>query len=71
MLTLQLNSPEIEAELKQHYGDNSQAIAQAFKDFLWEKRIKNDLKQAEIEIIEGKVVTAESAFQQVKSLYKA
>lgn len=67
MITIEINSPDLEQELQQRYGKNSQAIAKAFGDFLLEKRIQNDLQHADQELQEGLEISISDAFTIVKN----
>lgn len=67
MLTIEINSPELEKELQQYYGTNSQGIAKAFGDFLLEKRIQNDIQQSNQELQDGQEIALSDAFKIVKN----
>jgi hypothetical protein len=43
MLNIEINNPELEESLKQLYGNNKQSIANAFADFVQQRKIKQDI----------------------------
>jgi hypothetical protein len=43
MLNIEINNPELEESLKQLYGNNKKSIANAFADFVQQRKIRQDI----------------------------
>jgi hypothetical protein len=55
MLNIEINNPELEASLKQLFGNNQQSIARAFAEFVQQRKIKQDIgvSIAQLDAAEG------------------
>ena len=43
MLNIKIDNPELEANIKQTFGNDSQSLAEAFASFISKQRIKQDI----------------------------
>lgn len=68
MLTIQIDHPEIEQELKQAYDKNE--LSQVFTNFLLEKRIKSDVEQSLVEFEQNEVFSLEEVMQEARTKYE-
>ncbi|MGR9117533.1 MAG: hypothetical protein ACU85E_17445 [Gammaproteobacteria bacterium] len=46
MLNIEIDNPELEANLKQLFGNNQQSIARAFAKFVLQQKIKQDVEMS-------------------------
>lgn len=70
MLTIQIDNPEIEQDLKRAYGEDSATLSQLFAEFLLEKRVKSDLEQSLHDIEKGRVFSLQDVIQEARSKYE-
>lgn len=69
MLTIQIDNPEIEQDLKRAYGEDSANVSQLFAEFLLEKRLKSDIAQSLSEIEKGQIFSLQEVIQEARSKY--
>lgn len=70
MLNIEINNPELEESLKQLYGTNEQSIAEAFADFIQQRRIKQDVGVSISELDAGKAIPLGEVMQGLRSKYE-
>lgn len=70
MLTIEMNNPEIEESLKQLYGTHKQSIANAFADFVQQRKIKQDIGVSITQLEAGEVVPLHDVMQAISDKQK-
>lgn len=70
MLNIQIDNSDIENDIKQVYGENSQDVVVAFAEFLQAKRIAEDVRVSIEEFDQGKGIPSASVFASIKAKYQ-
>ena len=70
MLNIQIDNPDLEACIKQTYGDSNQSVVKAFADFVQEQSIKQDIEVSINELSQGNFATATSVFDSIRADYE-
>jgi hypothetical protein len=70
MLNIQIDNPEIEKSVRLAYGENSQAIAMAFADFIRQKTIKQDIGISIQQINSGQATPMSQVINEIVTKYE-
>ncbi|MBL4909795.1 MAG: hypothetical protein JKX78_07200 [Alteromonadaceae bacterium] len=70
MLTIEIDDPALEANIKQTYGEDTQSMKQAFLDFLQSQQVKQDVAIAQNELEQGKAITSSEVFNSLRAQYQ-
>jgi hypothetical protein len=70
MLSIQIDNPELEAELKQTFGNNPQSVAKAFAEFLQARRVADDIQISITELGQGQVLKSTDVFNSIRARYE-
>jgi len=70
MLTIEIDNPELEENLKQTYGDDNQSVKQAFIDFLQTQQVKQDVAIAMNEFSQDKALPMSTVFETIRVQYQ-
>ena len=70
MLNIQINNPSLELLLKQTYGNDNQSIAEAFYEFLKQKKIQQDVDISITQLDNGEGIPLEQAMNRIRSKYE-
>jgi len=65
MLNIEINNPELEESLKQLYGNNKQSIANAFADFVQQRKIKQDIGISISQLEAGEALPLQEVMQKI------
>jgi len=69
MLNIQIDNPELEASLKQTYGDDMQSIANAFDDFIKQQKIRQDIAVSISQLDADEGIAMAEVMESVRSKY--
>ncbi len=69
MLNIEINNPELEESLKQLYGTNKQSLANAFADFIQQRKIKQDIGTSISQLDAGEAVPLQDVMQAMNMKY--
>lgn len=70
MLSITIDDSELESSLKQLFGDNDQAIATAFGEFLKQQQIKQEVGVAIEQLDAGQGVAFSTAIHEIRAKYE-
>jgi hypothetical protein len=70
MLTINIDNPELEQSIKQAYGDDKQTLANAFMEFIQQKRIKQDIDISIQQLDAGEGIPMEDVMKDIKAKYE-
>lgn len=70
MLSITIDNPELESSLKQLYGDNDQAMAKAFSEFLKQQQIKQEVGVAIEQLDAGQGIGFNTAIHEIRAKYE-
>ena len=70
MLTIEIDNPALETNIKNNYGDDEQSIKQAFIDFLQYKQLKQDVIIAQDELRQGRAIASNQVFNSLRAKYQ-
>lgn len=70
MLKIQIDNPELEASIKQTFGNDSQSIAAAFAAFIRQQRIKQDVGVSIRQLDAGEGVPLAQVMERMRSKYE-
>lgn len=70
MLNIAINNPELEESLKQLYGNNEQSIAEAFADFVQQRKIKQDIGVSITQLDAGEALPLREVMQTIRKKYE-
>lgn len=68
MLSIQIDNPELEAELKQAFGNNPQFVVKAFADFVQARRLADDIQTSIAE--QDKALKSADVFTFIRARYE-
>ena len=69
MLNIEINNPELEESLKQLYGNNKQSIANAFADFVQQRKIWQDKGISISQLEAGEALPLQDVMQAIGKKY--
>jgi hypothetical protein len=71
MLTIEIDNPELEDGLQQLFGSNNQhAIANAFAEFVQQRKIKQDIGVSIAQLDAGEAVSLRETMQSIRQKYE-
>jgi hypothetical protein len=70
MLSIEINNPEIEENIKQLYGNNKQLIASAFADFIQQLKVKQDIGISIAQLDAGEALPLQDVMQSIRQKYE-
>jgi len=70
MLNIQIDNPELEKNIKQTYGDDSQLIASAFCEFVKQQRIRRDIGISIKQLDAGEGIPLAEVMEGIRSKYE-
>ena len=70
MLDIHIENPEIEKSIRQTYGDDDQAIAKAFFEFIQQQKIKQDIGVSIKQLEAGESVPLKDVMQGIRAKYE-
>jgi len=70
MLNIRIEDPEIEKNIRQTCGDDPDAIARAFFDFVKQQKIKQDIGISIEEIADGKGILLSEVIRDISGKYE-
>lgn len=70
MLSIQIDNPELEAELKQAFGNNPQFVVKAFADFVQARRLADDIQTSIAELEQDKALKSADVFTFIRARYE-
>lgn len=70
MLNIEINNPEIEESLKQLFGDNKQSIANAFADFVNQRKVKQDIGISISQLDAGEALPLQAVMREIRKKYE-
>ena len=70
MLSIQIDNPELEAELKQAFGSDPQSVVKAFADFVQAKRLADDIQTSIAELEQDKALKSADVFTSIRARYE-
>ena len=70
MLSIQIDNPELEAELKQTFGSNPQSVVKAFADFVRARRLADDIQTSVAELEQGLALKSSDVFESIRARYE-
>ena len=70
MLNIQIDNPELEKNIKQTYGEDTQLLASAFLDFIQQKRIKQDIGISIKQLDDGESLPLGDVMKAIRTRYE-
>lgn len=70
MLTIKIDNPELEQTLQELYGNQSDSIAGAFREFLLNQRIKQDVAVSVQQLDSGQGMDLHQAIRDTRAKYE-
>ncbi len=70
MLNIQIDNPELEKNIRQTYGDDSQSIANAFLAFIRQQGIKQDIGISIKQLDAGEGLPLAEVMEGIRSKYE-
>ena len=70
MLNIQIDNPELEKNIRQTYGDDSQSIANAFLEFIRQQGIKQDIGVSIQQLDAGEGLPLAEVMEGIRSKYE-
>jgi hypothetical protein len=70
MLSIQIDNPELEAELKQAFGSDPQSVVKAFADFVQARRLADDIQTSIAELEQDKALKSADVFTSIRARYE-
>jgi len=70
MLNIQINNPELEENIKQTYGDDTQSMANAFGEFIKQQRIRQDIAVSIQQLDAGEGIAMADVMEGIRSKYE-
>jgi hypothetical protein len=70
MLSIQIDNPELEAELKQAFGSDPQSVVKAFADFVQVRRLADDIQTSIAELEQDKALKSADVFTSIRARYE-
>ena len=70
MLTIEIDNPELEENLKQLFGNNKQSVVEAFADFIQQRNIKKDIGISIQQLDAGEAIPLHDVMQSIRKQYE-
>ncbi|MGR8932458.1 MAG: hypothetical protein ACU836_17680 [Gammaproteobacteria bacterium] len=70
MLNIEIDNPELEANLKQLFGNNQQSIAYAFAEFVRQQKVKQDIGVSIAQLEAGEGLSLNETMQSIRQKYE-
>lgn len=70
MLNIEIDNPELEANLKQLFGNNQQSIAYAFAEFVRQQKVKQDIGVSIAQLEAGEGLSLRETMQSIRQKYE-
>ncbi len=70
MLNLQINNAELEKDLKETYGIDTQSLSKAFSEFIQQQKIHKDIGISIQQLENGQHRAMEDVMQGIRDKYK-
>jgi hypothetical protein len=70
MLNIQIDNPELEACIKQTYGESNQSVAKAFADFVQTQSIKQDIEASIDALARCDGTLTATVFNRIRAAYE-
>jgi len=69
MLNIQIDNLELEANIKQTYGDDVQSVANAFGEFIQQQRIRQDIAVSIKQLDAGEGIAMAEVMEGIRRQY--
>lgn len=66
MLTIQIDNPELERNIKNTYGEDTKSIAKAFYEFIQQQKIKQDIGISIEQLNYGKGIPLDDVMKNIR-----
>lgn len=70
MLSIEIDSPELEKSLRERFGNDTRSIADAFRAFVEQERIKQDVEVSISQLEAGEGVPLRDAMKEILTVYR-
>ncbi len=70
MLSIQIDNPELEKNIKQAYGDDTRSIARAFVEFIQQQKIKQDIGISIEQLESGEGIAFSDVMKDIRTKYE-
>ena len=70
MLNIQIDNPELEKSIKQTYGEDISAMANAFSEFIQQQQIRQDIGVSIQQLEAGEGIALSDVMKDVRSKYE-
>ena len=70
MLNIKIDDPELEASLREAYGDDLQSVAEAFSAFVKRERIRRDVGVSITQLDAGEGIPLKTAMRELRAKYE-
>ncbi len=70
MLNIQIDNPELEAHISQYFGNNTEALANAFSEFLQQYRVAQDVRIAVDQLEQGEGIDLKQVIADTRAKYE-
>jgi len=69
MLNIHIDNPELEARIKQTFGEDTRSIGQAFSSFIQQQRIKQDIGVSIEQLEAGESASLADVVKDIRTKY--
>lgn len=70
MLNIKIDNPELEKNIKQFFGDDTQSLATAFAEFVKQRQVRQDIEISIKQLDNGEALDFKEAISEVRSKYE-
>jgi len=70
MLNIQIDNPDLERNIRQTHGENSNSIARAFAEFIQQQKIKQDISVSVQQLDAGEGVLLSQVINDIRVKYE-
>ncbi len=70
MLSIQIDNPELEADLKQTFGSDPQSVVKAFTEFVQARKLADDIQASITELEQGRALKSPDVFNSIRARYE-
>jgi len=70
MINIKIDNPELEREIRQSFGEDTQSLAAAFVDFLHQYQIRRDIEVSIEQLDKGQGIDMKQAIGEIRAKYE-
>ena len=70
MIKIEINNPDLEREIRQSFGENTQSLVMAFAEFLRQRQVREDIVISMTQLDEGEGISMDRAIAEIREKYE-